>query len=112
MGFWEGLYRTLRDVSAVTTADELIAVLNQWHEPRRADAYFPTYLGGDERLIYSLNGSRWSIERIDGDIHWKAVSNLDGSIIEHVEGDVYRRCGGSREARSSRECRCGVRTEN
>lgn len=90
MGFWEDVDQALAAARDAKTADELIAGLNTWHEPSCADAFFGGS-GGDNQLHEALDRAHWRIHYIDGHIHWRAVSTVDGSSIEYVEGDIYKR---------------------
>ena len=40
------------------------------------------------QLIDVLDSNFWRITVIEGDYHWEAVSLVDDSQIEYVEGDV------------------------
>lgn len=90
MGFWDDVNESLAAAGQAKTADELIAALNKWHEPSSGDAFFGGS-GGDNQLCEALDSAHWKIHWIEGDYHWEAVSNVDGSHIEYVEGDVYKR---------------------
>ncbi|MFA5709306.1 hypothetical protein [Mycolicibacterium sp.] len=90
MGFWADVERALAGAQSAKTADELIAALNLWHAPSSGDAFFAGS-GGDDQLYHALDTAYWKRHSIDADIHWQAVSLVDGSTIEYVEGDVYKR---------------------
>lgn len=90
MSFWDDVNRALAGAGAAKTADELIAALNLWHPPSSGDAFFAGS-GGDDQLIDALDRKYWKPHHIVADYHWRASSTVDGSGIEYVEGDVYRR---------------------
>ncbi|AGB27063.1 hypothetical protein Mycsm_06962 (plasmid) [Mycobacterium sp. JS623] len=90
MGFWERVDKALSDARVARTADELIVALNRWHETSSGDAFFAGS-GGDNQLVEALDRSIWRVSHIESDYHWTAVSGVDGSSIEYVEGDVYKR---------------------
>ena len=90
MGFWEQVEKALADARGARTADELIEALNRWHEPSSGDAFFAGS-GGDDQLVEALARGVWRVSYIESDYHWTAVSGVDGSSIEYVEGDVYKR---------------------
>lgn len=92
MGFWEQVDNALADARVSRTADELITALNQWHEPSSGDAFFAGS-GGDNQLVDALDRGVWQVTYIESDYHWTALSGVDGSGIEYVEGDVYKREG-------------------
>lgn len=94
MGFWDDVNHALAEARQANTADELIAALNRWDTSDRLkgggeDAFFAGS-GGDDQLVESLN-RHWKVHYIEGDYHWQALSQVDGSAIEYIEGDVYKR---------------------
>lgn len=93
MGFWDQVDAALAGARTAKTADELIAALNEHHPPSSGAAFFAGS-GGDHQLIGALDRTYWKVHSVEADYHWQAVSNVDGSHIEYVEGDVYRREGG------------------
>lgn len=93
VGFWDQVDAALAGARTAKTADELIAALNAQHAPSSGDAFFAGS-GGDNQLISALNREHWEVRSVEADYHWQAVSKVDGSHIEYVEGDVYRRAGG------------------
>lgn len=92
MGFWENVDAALVGARRSRTADELIAALNEQHPPSSGAAFFAGS-GGDHQLIGALDRTYWKVHSVEADYHWQAVSKVDGSQIEYVEGDVYRRDG-------------------
>lgn len=91
MGFWDDVNNALEQAREARTADELVTALNRWHPPSSGDAFFAGS-GGDGALIDALRASgQWKLHAIEADYHWQALSLVDGSSIEYVEGDVYRR---------------------
>lgn len=92
MGFWENVDAALVGAQRSKTADELIAALNEQHPPSSGAAFFAGS-GGDHQLIGALDRTYWKVHSVEADYHWKAVSKIDGSQIEYVEGDVYRGAG-------------------
>ncbi len=92
MDFWDQVDAALAGAQAAKTADELIAALNEQHPPSSGDAFFAGS-GGDNQLINALDRAYWKVHSVEAGYHWQAVSTVDGSHIEYVEGDVYRRAG-------------------
>jgi hypothetical protein len=91
VGFWDDVRAALNEARGAKTADELIAALNRWHSPSSGDAFFAGS-GGDDSSIEALRaGGHWKLHAIEADYHWQALSLADGSSIEYVEGDVYKR---------------------
>ncbi|MEB3023365.1 MULTISPECIES: Clp protease/crotonase-like domain-containing protein [Mycolicibacter] len=93
MGFWEEIKQVLAEAAQAKTADELIAAVRKGpnQDSGSGDAFFAGS-GGDDQLVEALyDAGPWSITWREGDYHWRATSSVDGSVIEYIEGDVYRR---------------------
>ncbi len=93
MGFWDEIKQVLAVAAQAKTADELIAAVRTGPDQSAGsgDAFFAGS-GGDDQLIGAVRASgHWAIDRIEYDYWWKAVSKVDGSAIEYIEGDLYRR---------------------
>lgn len=91
-GFWDEIRRVLGAVKNACTADELIAAVatGPRQDSGSGDALFAGS-GGDDQLVDALDRANWKVHRVEGDYHWQALSKVDGSMIEYIEGDVYRR---------------------
>lgn len=92
MGFWDEIGRVLDDVKRARTADELIAAVGAGpgQDAGSGDAFFAGS-GGDDQLIDALDRTHWKVNRVEGDYHWQALSKVNGTAIEYIEGDVCRR---------------------
>lgn len=92
--FWEHIDTVLRAAASTSTVDQLVLALKIGPDQDSRDlgaAAFFAGSGGEKQLADALDGSRWDVSFVEGDYHWKAVSKTDGSVIEYIEGDVYRR---------------------
>jgi len=85
--FWDEVTAALGEAEKARTAAEMIEALNRHYPPSCGDAFFAGS-GGDVQLIDVLDSNFWRITVIEGDYHWEAVSLVDDSQIEYVEGDV------------------------
>ncbi|KMV13965.1 hypothetical protein ACT17_32815 [Mycolicibacterium conceptionense] len=93
--YWEQVNASLDAAIEATTADDLIAAVklgpNQGSGDAGAQAFFAGS-GGDTMLADVLeDGGHWDVDYAEGDYHWKATSKADGSTVEYIEGDLYRR---------------------
>lgn len=91
--FWADVRTALDAAVKARTADELIAAvkLGPDQDAGAGDAFFGGS-GGDNQLCEALEeGYHWDIRYIESDYHWEATAKSDGSVIEYIEGDVYRR---------------------
>lgn len=91
--FWSQIQDVLSGAALARTADELISTVRKGpsQESGAGDAFFAGS-GGDDQLIEVLEDSGyWTCTRIESDYWWKAQSKLDASVVEYVEGDLYRR---------------------
>jgi hypothetical protein len=91
MGFWDEISAVLAEVGRAHTADELIAAVRKGPDQTTGagDAFFAGS-GGDEQLIDALDGDQWTAH-MKSVYWWTATSKVDGSTVEYIEGDVYRR---------------------
>lgn len=92
--FWTAIADVLSEARKARTADELIAAVKMGpsQDSGCADAFFAGS-GGDTGLVEALDRSGWAVKFIEGDHRWWARSFVDGSTIEYIEGDVYKRRG-------------------
>ena len=92
--FWDAIAAVLAAARKADTADELIAAVaagpDQAARDGGADAFFAGS-GGEDQLVYELNPASWMVGYVEGDYWWKATSKVDGSVVEYIEGDLYRR---------------------
>lgn len=93
--FWAAVRACLAAAAQAKTADELIAAVG--FGPGQADAGADAFFsgsGGDGQLSEVLDDNGcWDIDWVEGDYWWKATSRVDGSVVEYIEGDLYRRRG-------------------
>lgn len=92
MGFWDDIAAVLDKARETRTADELIAVVKSGPDQGGgcADAFFAGS-GGDGQLLDVLDENYWRIHDVKATYWWQATSTVDGSGVEYVEGDLYRR---------------------
>ena len=90
--FWVDVRTALDAAEKARTADELIAAvkLGPDQDAGSGDAFFAGS-GGDDQLSSALeNSDHWDVVPIEGDYRWVATSKVDGSVVEYIEGDLYR----------------------
>ena len=90
--FWDGVNKALAAAKNAKTADELIAAVRLGPDQGAGcgDAFFAGS-GGNDQLVEALDDDHWDIDWIEGDYHWTATSNVDGSVVEYTEGDLDRK---------------------
>lgn len=90
--FWNEISGVLGAAKEARTADELIAAVGTGphQDSGSGDAFFAGS-GGDNQLIEALDRAHWKMHRVEGDYHWQALSKVDGTVVEYIEGDLYRR---------------------
>ncbi|BBY53981.1 hypothetical protein H7J07_04935 [Mycobacterium koreense] len=92
-GFWDSIAAVLAAAGKARTADELITAVSRGPDQSAGsgEAFFAGS-GGDDQLVEALDDSgHWHIDWIEGDYWWKATAKSDGSVVEYIEGDLYRR---------------------
>lgn len=94
-GFWDSIAAVLAEAATASTAEELITAVRRGPDQGigdvGADAFFAGS-GGNDQLVEALDdSSSWDIDWIEGDYWWKATAKRDGSVVEYIEGDLYRR---------------------
>lgn len=94
MGFWDEIAAVLAGVRKARTADELIAAVKAGPDQAAGDpqaAAFFAGSGGDGQIIEELSSAHWKFYDVKASYWWKATAKADGSTVEYIEGDLYRR---------------------
>ena len=69
------------------TFTALKAILDAFEPPSSGDAFFPG--GADDTLGDAMHDAGWFVTWEDGDYLWNARHPRTGSMLRHVEGDIY-----------------------
>jgi len=93
--FWDIITSVLDGATRARTADQLISAVecgpSQDSKDPGAQALFAGS-GGDRQLSDALEeGGGWDIRYVEGDYGRRAAAKCDGSVVEYIEGDLYRR---------------------
>jgi hypothetical protein len=91
--FWQDVDTYLTDMTTATTADDVVrgaqTIFDQPADTYTGEAFFPGS-GGENQLCESLAAAGWTFTRFAADYYWTAKAP-DGTLIEYIEGDIYRR---------------------
>lgn len=85
--FWTAIDELCNRLEKAKTAAEVVAILNDYHEPSVGDAFFEGS-GGDRSVREALDEAGWTVVWSEASYHY-AMRAPDGSLLTYVEGDVY-----------------------
>lgn len=90
-GYWAMYDATLARIrdEKPDTFEALKAILDRFHPPSSADAFFPD--GADDTLAGALRSAGWTLKFFGADFVYKAKHPETGDRLHYIEGDIYNR---------------------
>ena len=89
MGFWDVIAAEIAELRTAKTADQVIEIMNKFHEPSAGDAFFAGG-GGDLSISEALTDAGWTYVWAEADYYYVLRSPDGKSMITYCEGDVYK----------------------